>query len=133
MKASKSRLTRALLHGSWVDTCDNSGAKTIKIITVMRHKTCKGRVPAAALGDIVMASVKSGKPEMRKQVVYAVIVRQRKEWRRQDGTRVQCEDNSAVVVKDIEGNPKGTMLKGPLPKEVADRWPAIAKFATMIV
>ena len=133
MKAVTSRLTRALNHGSWVDTCDNSGAKIIKIITVNRHKTVKGRVPQAAVGDLIMASVKSGKPEMRKQVVYAIIVRQKKPWRRKDGTRICFEDNAAVVVKDKEGNPKGTIIKGPIPKEVAERWPLTAKNASIIV
>ncbi len=133
MKAVKARMTRALPHGCWVDTCDNSGAKILKIMTVMRHKTVKGRVPSAAVGDLIMASVKSGKPEMRKQVVFAVVVRQRKEWRRYNGTRIQFEDNAAVVCKDEDGNPKGTMIKGAIPKEVAERWPAIGKMANIIV
>jgi large subunit ribosomal protein L14 len=133
MKAVTSRMTRALNHGAWVETCDNSGAKIIKIMTVNRHKTVKGRVPQAAVADLVMASVKSGRPDMRKQVVYAVIVRAKKEWRRKDGTRISFEDNAAVVVKDKDGNPKGTIIKGPIAKEVADRWPLLSKNASIIV
>jgi large subunit ribosomal protein L14 len=133
MRPVKANMVRALPHGTWLDTCDNSGAKIIKIITVMRHKTVKGRSPTAAVGDLIMASVKKGKPEMRKQVVYAVVVRQKKEWRRPDGTRIQFEDNAAVVCKDEDGNPKGTLIKGAIPKEVAERWPAIAKLASIIV
>ena len=133
MKAVTSRMMRALNHGTWLDACDNSGAKILKIMTVNRHKTVKGRVPQAAVGDLIMASVKSGKPEMRKQTVLAVIVRQKKEWRRKDGVRISFEDNAAVVVKDKEGNPKGTIIKGPIAKEVADRWPLLAKNASMIV
>jgi large subunit ribosomal protein L14 len=68
MKAISSRVTRALPVGSEIPTCDNSGTKVIKIIAVKRHKTVKRRVPAAGVGDLVMASVKKGKPEMRKQV-----------------------------------------------------------------
>lgn len=99
----------------------------------MRHKTVKGRSPTAAVADLIMASVKKGKPEMRKQVVFAVVVRQKKEWRRPDGTRIQFEDNAAVLCKDKEGNPKGTIIKGAIPKEVAERWPALAKLASIIV
>ena len=70
---------------------------------------------------------------MKKQTVNAIIVRQKKEFRRADGTRVKFEDNAAIILKDDKGNPKGTILKGPIPKEVADRWPAIAKMASIVV
>ncbi len=133
MKALKARIPRALPVGSFVPTCDNSGAKTLRIFTVMGAKTVKRRFPAAAVGDLVMASVRKGKPDMRKQVVLAVIVRQRKEYRRADGTRIKFEDNAAVVVKDDKGNPKGTLFKGPLAKEACERWPGIAKVARIIV
>lgn len=133
MKAVKARLTRGLPFGAFVSVCDNSGAKVIKIITVKGHKTSKGRIQAAGIGDFVLASVKKGKLEMRKTVVPAVIVRQKKEYRRSDGLRIKFEDNAAVVLKDDKGNPKGTLLKGPVPKEICDRWPAIAKLATIVV
>ena len=80
-----------------------------------------------------MAAVKKGKPEMKKQVVLAVIVRQKKEFRRPNGMRVKFEDNAAVVVKDDAGNPKGTLLKGPIAKEACERWPGIAKLASIVV
>lgn len=133
MKAIKANINRALPLGAYVETCDNSGAKILKIFSVVGLKTTKGRIPAAAVGDLVMAAVKKGRPEMRKQVVFAIIVRQKKEYRRKDGTRVAFEDNSAVVLKDDKGNPKGTIFKGPIAKEAASRWPAVAKVATVIV
>ena len=133
MKAVKARVTRGLPVGSEIETCDNSGAKMLKIVSVKGHKTVKGRIPAAGVGDLVLASVKKGKLEMRKQVVPAIIVRQKKEYRRPDGTRVKFEDNAAVVLKDMKGNPKGTIFKGPIAKEVAERWPAVAKVARMVV
>ena len=80
-----------------------------------------------------MTTVKKGKPEIRKQVVFAVIVRQKKEFRRNDGIRVKFEDNAAVVLKDEKGNPKGTIFKGPIAKEACERWPAIAKVAQIIM
>lgn len=133
MQAVKARIARGLPVGSNVSTCDNSGAKVIKIASVFKLSTVKGRKPAAAVGDMVMASVKKGRPDMRKQVVFAVIVRQRKEYRRADGMRIKFEDNAAVVLKDEKGNPKGTIFKGPIAKEVAERWPAISKVARMII
>ena len=133
MQALKSHITKALPLGCMVETCDNSGAKIIKIFTVMGRKTSKGRVAAAGVADLVMASVRRGRPDMRKQVVYAVIVRQKKEYRRADGTRIKFEDNSAVVLKDDKGNPKGTIFKGAIAKEVCERWPAIAKVASIVV
>ena len=133
MKAIKGKITRALPTQAMVPTCDNSGAKLLKIVSVKGHKTVKGRIPAAGVGDLVLASVKKGKLEIRKTVVPAVIVRQRKSFRRPDGTRIKFEDNAAVVLKDMKGNPKGTIFKGPIAKEVAERWPAVAKVAKIIV
>ena len=133
MQAVKSRITKAINVGSQIETCDNSGAKVIKIFTVIGSKTTKGKYPAAGVADLVMASVRRGRPDMRKQVVYAVIVRQKKEYRRSDGMRIKFEDNAAVVLKDDKGNPKGTIFKGAIAKEVCDRWPSIAKIASIVV
>jgi large subunit ribosomal protein L14 len=133
MKAVKARIVKGLPVGSRIPTCDNSGAKIIKIVSVKGHKTRKGRKPAAGIADLVMASVVSGKPDMRKQVVFATLVRQKKEYRRPDGTRIKFEDNAAVVLKDDQGNPKGTILKGPIAKEACERWPGVAKLANIIV
>ncbi len=133
MKAVSSKITKSLPVQAHVNTCDNSGAKVLKIIAVKGHKTVRGRIPAAGVGDLIFVSVKKGKLEMRKTVVPAVIVRQKKEYRRVDGTRIKFEDNAAVVLKDVKGNPKGTIFKGPIAKEAAERWPAVAKVANMIV
>ncbi len=133
MKAIKARMGRPLPHNARIHACDNSGAKILKIITVKGHKTRTGRYEAGGICDLIVASVVEGKPDMRKQVVQAVIVRQKKAFRRLDGTRVKFEDNAAAVLKDEFGNPKGTMIKGPVAKEVAERWPAVAKIATIIV
>ena len=133
MQPVKAKISRALPVGSQIETCDNSGTKKIKIFTVVGLKTVKGRISAAGIGDLVMASVRRGRPDMRKQVVFAVIVRQRKEYRRLDGTRIKFEDNAAVVLKDDKGNPKGTILKGAIAKEACDRWPGIAKMAGIVV
>ncbi|MBI3026808.1 50S ribosomal protein L14 [Candidatus Woesearchaeota archaeon] len=133
MQPLKAHVTRALPVYSKIETCDNSGAKIIKIFTVMGLKTVKGRIASCGVSDLVMASVISGKPDMRKQVVHAVIVRQKKEYRRADGTRIKFEDNSAIILKDDKGNPKGTIFKGAIAKEACERWPGIAKIASIVV
>ena len=133
MQAIKAHMVRALPHGAEIATCDNSGAKVIRIISIIGSKTVKGRKPAGGVSDLILASVRKGSPEMRKQVVYAIIVRQKKEYRRTDGVRIKFEDNAAIVLKDEKGNPKGTIFKGAIAKEVCERWPAVAKVASIIV
>ena len=133
MKAVKSRVYRALPVGASVPTCDNSGAKVIEIISVHAYKGVKRRKPAAGVGDLVRAAVKKGRPDMMKQMVYAIIVRQKKEYRRPSGMRIKFEDNAAIVLKDDKGNPKGTIFKGAIAKEATERWPAVAKAASIIV
>jgi len=133
MKAIKSRVTRSLPVGSQIPTCDNSGAKVIEIISVQEYKGVKRRKPSAGVGDMIRAAVKKGRPDMMKQMVHAVIVRQKKEYQRPDGTRIKFEDNAAVVLKDEKGNPKGTIFKGPVAKEATERWPGISKVASIII
>ncbi len=133
MQPVKAKITRGIPVGSEIETCDNSGAKVVKVFTVIGLKTVKGRMPACGVGDLVMVSVRRGRPDMRKQTVFAVIVRQKKDYRRADGTRIKFEDNAAVVLKDDKGNPKGTIFKGAIAKEACERWPGIAKVASMVV
>lgn len=133
MKEIKSKQVKSLPVGATIDTCDNSGAKLVKIFAVKNSKTRKGRLQSAGIGDLVKCSVKKGKPDMRKKVVWAVVVRTSKEYKRADGRRVKFEDNAVVVLKDEKGNPKGTIFKGPIAKEAALRWPAVAKVANSIL
>lgn len=129
MKAISARITRAIQKNTLVTVCDNSGAKVIRIISFKTYKGRKGRHPSGGVGGFVTASVVKGNLEMRKKVVNAIIVRQAKEFRRPSGLRVKFEDNAAIVLKDKAGNPKGTLVKGPIAKEAASRWPHIAKIA----
>ncbi|MEE9474076.1 MAG: 50S ribosomal protein L14, partial [Candidatus Hydrothermarchaeaceae archaeon] len=121
MQALKTKITRALPTGARLDVVDNSGAKVIEIISVMGYKGVRKRQPKAGVGDIVVASVKKGSVEMRKQKVHGIVVRQKKEFRRHDGMRIKFEDN-AVVITSEEGEPKGSDIKGPIAKEAAERW-----------
>ncbi len=133
MKAIKAKVTKGVQNGTVMETCDNSGAKTVKVISIVGSKTVKGRKPAGGVGALIQVAVKSGKQDVRKQVMYAVMVRQKKEYRRLDGTRIKFEDNSCIVCKDEKGNPKGTTIKGAVAKEVCERWPAISKMAKIVV
>lgn len=133
MQAIKAKVTKGLPVGAFVPTADNSGAKVLQIISVKGYKGVKGRIASAGIADFVVASVIKGNPEMRKKVVFAVIIRQKKEYRRPDGTRIGFEDNAAVVLKDADGNPKGTLIKGAVAKEACERWPSVAKLASIIV
>ena len=129
---SRFGVNAGLQVGSYVTVTDNSGAREAMIISVPRIKTRLRRLPFAGVGDLVVVTVKKGTPQMRKQVTYAVIVRQRRPFRRPDGTWVSFEDNAVVIVAQ-DGTPKGSEIRGPIAKEAAVRWPRLAKQATMIV
>jgi large subunit ribosomal protein L14 len=111
---------------------DNSGAKIISLVDVKAYHGVASRIPAAGVGDLFIASVKKGSPEMRSKVVYAVVVRQRRPFRRADGTMVSFEENAAVLVTP-EGEVRGSEIKGPVAREAAERWPRIAAIASTIV
>jgi large subunit ribosomal protein L14 len=132
MKGIPGNQTRGLITGSELDVIDNTGAKVIKIMAVPGYHGVARRYPGAGIGDIVVASVKKGTPEMRRQVIYAVIVRQRRPFRRPDGTMVSFEDNAAVIATET-GETKGTDIKGPVAREAAERWPRVAATASIIV
>jgi len=123
MKAMSTKIIRSLNFGARINAADNSGAKTLRIISVIGIKTKKGRIAAGGIGNLIQASVVEGK----------LGIRQKKEFKRKNGLSVGFEDNAAVVLKDDKGSPKGTILKGPIAKEVGERWPAITKLASIVV
>ena len=83
--------------GAVMNCADNSGARNLYIISVKGIGARLNRLPAGGVGDMVMATVKKGKPELRKKVMPAVIVRQSKPWKRLDGVFLYFEDNAGVV------------------------------------
>ena len=111
--------------GAVMNCCDNSGARNLYIISVKGIGARLNRLPAAGVGDMVMATVKKGKPELRKKVMPAVIVRQSKPWRRGDGVFLYFEDNAGVIVNP-KGEMKGSAITGPVGKEAAELWPVSA-------
>jgi len=133
MKGVGARLTRGLNVGSLVLASDNSGARIVRIVSVKGGKTRKGRQQYAKIGDWVKISVRKGNPDMKGQVFDAVVIRQKKPYRRKTGERVMFTDNAVALLKDDKGNPKGTQIKGPIAREVADRWQFIAKIAKFVL
>jgi len=129
---SRFGINTGLQVGSYASVADNSGAREVMIINVPLYKTRLRRLPRAGVGDLVVATVKKGSVQLRRQVVYAVVVRQRRPYRRPDGTWVAFEDNAVVLVNQ-DGTPRGTEIRGPIAREAAERWPRIAKLATIIV
>ncbi|MCS7122489.1 MAG: 50S ribosomal protein L14 [Candidatus Micrarchaeota archaeon] len=132
MKSLRARITKSLGVGSYLKCDDNSGARELMIIGVVGYKGVRSRVPKAGVGDMVICSVKRGDPKMVGTIVKAVIVRQRKEYRRYAGYRVMFEDNAAVVVNE-DGVPVGTEIKGIVAREAVERYPKIAAISQGVV
>ncbi len=132
MKGVRARIVKALNVGAYLKCVDNSGATVLKIIGVYGYKGRRKRMPKAGIADMVKVSIVDGDPKLKHQQAWAVIVRQRKEYRRLDGLRVKFEDNAAILVNE-EGEPKGTEIKGPVAKEVVERFSTIGKIASIVV
>merc|ERR1719414_2612109 len=128
-QGTKFRMTLGLPVGAVVNCCDNTGAKNLYIIAVKGYKGRLNRLPAAGAGDMVIATVKKGKPDLRKKVWPAVIVRQRKPWRRKEGVFIYFEDNAGVIMTG-RGELKGSVVNGPVARECADLWPKIGSLAS---
>jgi len=133
MKSVNARTTKGLHLGSLVIAADNSGARIVRIVSVKRAGGTKGRQVSAKMADWVKVSVRKGNPEMKGKVFDAIVVRQRKSYRRLTGERIAFEDNAVVLLKDEKGNPKGTQVKGPVSREVQERWKEVAKIAPAVV
>ena len=128
---NKFRITLGLPTSAVINCADNTGAKNLYVISVTRHGARLNKLPAASTGDMFIASVKKGKPELRKKVMPAVVVRQRRSWRRKNGVYLFFEDNAGVIVNP-KGEMKGSGITGPVAKEAADLWPKVASAASSI-
>jgi len=126
------KLSRGLQPPAILRCADNTGARNLRLVQVMGYKGRLRRYPSAAVGDKITVSVRHGTPDMRKKIFQAVIVRQRKPFRRIDGVWVAFEDNAAVVITP-EGEMKGSEIRGPVAKEAAERWPRIASASSIII
>jgi len=133
MKAVSGKPTRSLNIGSHLIASDNSGARIVKIVSVKHGKSRKGRQQYAKIADWVKVSVRAGKPDMTGKVFDAVVIRQKKPYKRKTGERVAFEDNAVAILKDEKGNPKGTQIKGAVAREVQERWAQVSKIAQYVL
>jgi large subunit ribosomal protein L23e len=171
VSGKKFRMALALPVGAVMNCGDNTGAKNLYVIAVGGVGARLNRLPAACVGDYLLATVKKGKPELRKKgallvdscwqlvlfrsparlcaacfspvrpwrqpplsraVHPAVVIRQRKPWRRRDGIFLYFEDNAGVIVNP-KGEMKGSAITGPVAKEAADLWPRVSSAAPSII
>ncbi|MFB6182854.1 MAG: uL14 family ribosomal protein [Candidatus Nanohaloarchaea archaeon] len=132
MKPIGANITRTLDIGAELECADNSGARRLKIIGIQSRKGRRSRRESAGVGDKVSVKILKGDEEVRHQVFDAVIVRQNKEYQRPNGLRVKFEDNAAVLVEE-NGLPKGSVTRGPIAKEVVQRYSPIGKIASKVV
>ena len=116
---------------SIIDVADNSGAKRVGVIKVLGGS--KRRY--AQIGDIVVVSVKVAEPRKqvkKKDVVRALVIRQRNNFGRKDGSYIRFDDNAVVILEGKE--PKGGRIFGPVPREIKERgFDTIASLAQEVV
>ena len=107
-------------HESRLKVADNTGARELLVIHVMGGSTRQ----YGAIGDVVVATVKSATPQgsvKKSEIVKAVIVRCAKEWRREDGSYIRFDDNAAVILDADGQNPKGSRIFGPVARELREK------------
>lgn len=116
---------------SIVGVADNTGAKKVGVFKVLGGS----RKRYAQIGDMVVVSVKEAEPRKivkKKEVLRAVVVRQRKPYRRRDGTYIKFDDNAVVILNGTE--PKGGRIFGPIPREIKEKgFNTIASLAEELV
>ncbi len=132
MRGMPAKIGKALTIGTRMVCDDNSGAKIVEIIGVLKSHGRLRRYPSAGIGGVVIVAVKkASKPELVKKKEKALIIRQRKEFRR-GKQRVRFEDNACVLIDDA-GLPKGTEIKGCVAREIAERYPKVVGVASIVV
>ncbi len=103
-----------------LNVADNTGAKIIQCFKVLGAT----RARYAQLGDVVVAAVKDADPRRivkKHEIVRAVIIRQKKSFRRSDGTYIRFDDNAAVILEGKTKEPKGGRISGPMAKEIKEK------------
>ncbi|PIP25100.1 MAG: 50S ribosomal protein L14 [Candidatus Nealsonbacteria bacterium CG23_combo_of_CG06-09_8_20_14_all_36_12] len=106
-------------HRTMLKVADNTGAKIIQCIRVLIGSKRKW----GQLGDVIVATVKEAEPRRqvkKHDVVRAVIVRQKKPYRRSDGSYIRFDDNAAVIL-ETKKEPKGGRILGPIPREIKEK------------
>jgi large subunit ribosomal protein L14 len=132
MKAVSTRIAKGLPVGAQLTCADNTGAKIVQIIAVKGFKGKRRTKPKAGVASWISIKVIKGDEKVRHEVHKAVIIRQRREYRRANGMRISFEDNAAVLVND-KGEARGTLIKGPVAREAIERFSTIGKIASQVV
>jgi large subunit ribosomal protein L14 len=118
---------------SLIKIADNTGAKIVNVFSV----NGKNARRFARVGDIIAGSVRQVSPggQVKKgDKVYVVIVRTKKEMRRKDGSYIRFDENAGVLVDKEKGEPRGTRIFGPIPREVRDKgFSKIASLAPEVI
>mmetsp|Transcript_106889 Transcript_106889/g.185704 ORF Transcript_106889/g.185704 Transcript_106889/m.185704 type:complete len:140 (+) Transcript_106889:86-505(+) len=127
----KLKISLGMGVASLMNCADNSGAKNLYVVAVAGIGGRLNKIPKCCPGDMVLCTVKKGKPELRKKMLKGVVIRQKKQWRRREGLFVYFEDNAGVIVND-KGEMKGSAITGPVAKECAELWPKVASTAPAI-
>lgn len=118
--------------GTKLNVADNSGAKIIECIDILGYS----KKYAGVIGDFISASVKEarkGGTVEKKEVVKALIVRQRQPMRRKNGTVIRFDDNAAIIVSENLKDLVGSRISGPIPDEIREMMPAITSIVSEIV
>ena len=120
-------------HRTMLDIADNSGAKLVQCIKVLGGT----RRRYAGIGDIVVVAVKIAEPRKavkRKEVLKALVVRQKNVLRRSDGSYIRFDDNAVVILEGATKEPKGGRIFGPVPREIKEKgFNTIASLADEVV
>ncbi|HEY4507465.1 MAG TPA: 50S ribosomal protein L14 [Candidatus Paceibacterota bacterium] len=118
---------------SIVVVADNTGAKIGRVFKVLGAS--KKRY--AQIGELVVISVQKADPRKqskKKDVAHAVVVRQTRPFRRQDGSYIRFDENAVVLVDKLKGEPLGNRVFGPIPRELAERgFQSVASLAPEII
>ncbi|KAI9567053.1 ribosomal protein L14 domain-containing protein [Boletus coccyginus] len=127
-------LMLGLSVGAVLNCADNSGAKSLFIIEPYDFGAWLNRLPDAGMGNIVIASMKKGKPELRKKngSLPIVVIHQHKAWCQKDSIFLYFEDNVGIIINN-KGDMKGSVIISPITKKYADLWPHIAAKAGTVI
>jgi large subunit ribosomal protein L14 len=132
MRGFSTKITKTLVPMSTLACADNSGAVEFRIINKLGKGHRRGRLAAAGICDIVIASVIKGTPAYLKKPVRVVIIRQKAPMRRSNGMRVRFEDNAGIMIGE-DNLPIGTEVKGVMAREVIERFVKVGGIASKVI
>jgi large subunit ribosomal protein L14 len=118
---------------SIVVIADNTGAKIGRVFKILGASKAR----YAEIGDLVVISVQKAEPRKtakKKEVMHAVVVRQRKPFRRKDGSYIRFDENAVVAVDKTKHEPIGNRVFGPVPRELSERgFQGVASLAPEVI